>query len=84
VGTKLGTVKPRWIAAKTYPDAPHEYLRRQDDPAMFDHYQQLIRGHGVLEKFTLRGRTASYRYYYEDGYKYWTVGVILDRAEVLR
>ena len=73
----------RWIPAKTYPDAPHEYIKRQDDPLVFERYQKLIAAEGVNEKFTLRGRTAWYRYFYgSDGFKYWTVGAILNRAKI--
>ena len=36
-----------------------------------------------MEKFTLRGVTRTYRYFYgEDGYKYWKLGTILNRAKL--
>jgi hypothetical protein len=74
---------PRWTNAKTYTDAPHEYVLRDQCPATFDIYKNRIREAGVPEKFTLRGRTATYRYYYgDDGYKYWIIGVVLNRAQV--
>lgn len=76
------TSHARWIAAKTYPDAPHEYVLRRKEPAVFEHYQRLIHSHGVLEKFTLRGQTATYRYYYEGAFKYWIIGTVLNRAKV--
>ncbi len=41
-----------------------------------------MRSRGVLEGFILRDRTASYVYYYARGYKYWTIGVILNRVKV--
>jgi hypothetical protein len=51
-------------------------------PATFKLYRDLIRQTGVKEQFTLRGRTASYRYYYSDRYKYWIIGVVLNRAKL--
>jgi len=74
---------PHWKTAVTYADAPHEYVLRDQCPATFDIYKERIREAGVPEKFTLRGRTATYRYYYgDDGYKYWIIGVVLNRAKV--
>ena len=73
-----------WTNATTYTDAPHEYVLRHQDPAAFDWFSARIKAEGVAEKFTLRGGTATYRYYYAgDGYKYWiTAGVVLNRAKV--
>ena len=70
-----------WTNAKTYPDAPHEYILRNEYPEVVARYEALIREHGVREKFILRGRTLTYRYYYgDDGYKYWVMGNVLNRA----
>ena len=69
-----------WKAAKTYPDAPHEYMLRHEQPETFAFYEQRIQAGGVREKFTLRGRTATYRYYYEDGFKYWIIRNVLNRC----
>jgi hypothetical protein len=71
---------PIWKTAKTYADAPHEYVLRDQCPATFNRYKDWIREAGVSEKFALRGRTATYRYYYEAGYKYWIIGVVLNRC----
>jgi hypothetical protein len=72
---------PSWKTAVTYADAPHEYVLRPDCPETFRLYQDRLRKAGVTEKFTLRGRTATYRYYYgNDGYKYWIIGRVLNRA----
>jgi hypothetical protein len=71
----------KWTNAKTYQDAPHEYILSWDYPEVFLFYRQLIRREGVRQKFTLRGRTYPYRYYYaEDGWKYWVIQDVLNRA----
>jgi hypothetical protein len=72
----------RWTNAKTYPDAPHEYVLRDRYPEVFAAVQALLKGEGVKEKFTLRGRTSTYRYYYAGGYKYWIMGQVLNRAKI--
>ena len=72
-----------WTYAKTYADAPHEYFIRQDFPEVFAKLVDLIKQHGVREQFTLRGKTRWYRYYYPgDGYKYWSIGNVLNRCKV--
>ena len=58
-------------------------MLRDQCPATFKLYQDRIREAGVKEKFTLRGRTATYRYYYAAGYKYWIIGVVLNRAKLV-
>jgi hypothetical protein len=55
---------------------------RDDCPVTFKLYQDRIREAGVKQQFTLRGRTATYRYYYCDGYKYWIIGIVLNRAKL--
>ena len=73
----------RWRVATTYPDAPHEYVLRDACPAeVWRHYRGRIRIHGVNEKFTLRGHTQTYRYYYCDDFRYWMIGPVLNRARV--
>ncbi len=70
-----------WTSASSYPDAPHEYVLRERYPDTYAFYQEGIAQKGLEEPFTLRGRTATYRYYYAgDGYKYWTIGNVLNRA----
>jgi len=69
-----------WRSACTYPDAPHEYLIRDDYPEVFEVFDKEISKHGVDQEFTLRGRTATYRYYYADGYMYWIIGSVLNRC----
>jgi hypothetical protein len=70
-----------WKPAVSYPDAPHEYVLFEWHPDAYAFYQVKIAEQGVDEQFTLRGRTAVYRYYYaDDGYKYWIVGDVLNRA----
>jgi exonuclease III len=70
-----------WRSAVTYPDAPHEYVLRDQYPQAYALYQERIAQDGRDEKYTLRGRTASYRYYYgDDGYKYWILDEVLNRV----
>ncbi len=58
-------------------------MLRHQCPTTFKRYQDRIREHGIIEKFTLRRRTATYRYYYPgDGYKYWIIGLVLNRAKL--
>jgi len=69
----------QWRNAKTYPDAPHEYVLFKDHPKLFAKYVRLIKSEGVNERFTLRGYMQTYRYYYgEDGYKYWVMEDVLN------
>jgi len=70
-----------WRFAKTYPDAPHEYILKEWDPVTYGYYENLINEHGVVESFTLSGRTAKYRYYYEGGYRYWMMNPVLNRCK---
>lgn len=73
----------RWTIAKTYPDAPHEYVLRHQQPEAFEFYQKELREAGVEEEFTLRGRSFIYRCYYGgDGYKYLINRDVLNRARV--
>jgi hypothetical protein len=74
----------QWTVAKTYVDAPHEYVIQGKVPAnFFEYYVQKIRKEGVREQFTLRGRTGVYTYWYgPDQYKYWRVGRVLNRCKL--
>jgi hypothetical protein len=75
---------PVWKAAKTYADAPHEYVLAPDGPEIFADFAAKLKEQGVKEVFTLRGKTATYTYYYDgDGYKYWIIGRVLNRCKVL-
>ena len=71
-----------WKSAKTYPDAPHEYVILSSATAgAFKYFREKLKTEGTREKFTLRGRTAWYRYFYAgDGFKYWILGPVLNRA----
>jgi hypothetical protein len=64
--------------AKTMPEHPHSYVRRS--PENEDEYLRLfhrITKEGVLETF--QGRR--YRYWYAgDGFKYWSMGHVINRA----
>jgi hypothetical protein len=72
-----------WKSAITYADAPHEYVLRERYPQTYAFYHERIAQEGLDEQFTLRERTATYRYYYAaDGFKYWVIGNVLNRALV--
>ena len=72
-----------WTNAKSYPDAPHEHIVRERYPKTHARLVVLIKKHGVMESFTLRGTTRQYRYWYAgDGYKYWHMDDIINRARV--
>ena len=58
-------------------------MLRDQYPETFNLFKDRIREAGVPEKFTLRGRTATYRYFYQAGYKYWIIGVVLNRAKLV-
>jgi hypothetical protein len=73
----------RWKYAKTYPDAPHEYILQSSDPEAFAYYQEKLETEFIREEFTLRGRTYWYSYYYPgDGYRYWIIQDVLNRCRV--
>jgi hypothetical protein len=72
-----------WIEAKTYAKiAPHEYIVQEDEPAVYDKYEELIKKYGKDEEFTLHGKTNTYKYYYEGDYKYWVIENILNRVKI--
>jgi hypothetical protein len=74
-----------WTFAKTYADAPHEYVLQDKEPELYTWYKERLKKEGVQEQFTLRGRTRTYRYLYPgDGYKYWIIGAILNRAKLAK
>jgi len=70
----------RWKTAKTYTDAPHEYILRDWNPEVYAYFEEKLKTEAVKEPFTLRGRTSWYRYYYEGDYKYWAIPPILNRV----
>jgi SAM-dependent methyltransferase len=72
-----------WKYAKTYPDAPHEYILQKWDPEVFAYFEEKLRTEAVREEYTLRGRTNWYCYYYPgDGYRYWIIDYVLNRCRV--
>ena len=72
-----------WIFAKTYAKiAPHEYVVKKNETLLFAEYEEKINKAGVVEPFTLHGKTNIYKYYYEGSYKYWIIENILNRAKI--
>ncbi len=83
------TNKITWTEAKTYAAyAPHEYIVEEQSPEAFEYFKKLIDAEGVDELFTMPARgdkpayTLPYRYYYHEGYKYWCMDNILNRAKL--
>ncbi len=72
-----------WQFAKTYAKtAPHEYTIRKwkpDDQADFKAFSQAITRYGKDEKW----RDRKWCYLIVDGYKYWAIGEVINRVEVL-
>ena len=58
--------------------APHEYVLKHDRPQLFNMMKAMIARDGYRQAF--QGRT--YLYIDLDGYKYWTVDVVLNRAKL--
>lgn len=54
--------------------SPHEYIMRSCDPELAAEIER----NGVIELF--EGRR--YRYLYKDGYKYWVVHPVINRAKI--
>jgi hypothetical protein len=88
-GKNVPTESSSWKTAETYTDAPHEYILALDQPEILHRFSELLKENGAKEEFTLRGKTATYRYYYPgDGYKYywiiyyWIIGRVLNRSKI--
>jgi len=73
-----------WIWAKTYAEiAPHWYIRRHEQPFLYEKLSRMIVLEGVDENYTNhKGNTYKCRYFYHDNYKYWEMSPIINRAEV--
>lgn len=71
-----------WQFAKTYAEtAPHEYTIRDWKPNEaedFDAFSKAISKYGEDEWW--RGR--KWRYLVVDDYKYWSMGVVINRVEI--
>lgn len=57
---------------------PHEYILVHENPTVFEDIFQLIKCHGEQGRF--KGKR--FRYYYHDGYRYWRIGIVLNRAKI--
>ena len=73
----------RWKYARSYSDAPHEYILKDWEPEVYAYYEQKLKTEAVKEPFTLRGRTNWYAYYYEGEYKFWIIPPVLNRAKIV-
>jgi len=68
--------KAKWRATD-YIEA-HEYIIKEQHPELFELMRQAIKTDGYSAKF----RGASYRYINIGAYKYWTMGVVLNRSKI--
>jgi len=58
--------------------SPHEYIVYERDLEAFRLIRKEIEEHGVMEKF--QGR--SYKYWYYEGWKYWAIFPVINRARI--
>jgi hypothetical protein len=71
----------KWTEAKTYQDAPHQYVLQHKCPELFSKFRTLIREEGVIKLFSLRGHSYNCRYYFPgDGFRYWIMDNVLNRC----
>lgn len=72
--------KTTWTFARSMPGIPHEYtLRERCVKEEFEKVVMYIRKHGYPAKFGKR----TFTYLDVNGYKYWTMGDLLDQTWVL-
>lgn len=55
---------------------PHEYILVMDHPELVEEITKCVKEEGIIKEF----RGAKYRYFYFDGYRYWRMGVVLNRC----
>lgn len=70
-----------WKFAKTMPEIPHEYIVIDDYPEKSDSIREFI------QEIENDGYTSSffdkeYKYFDINGYKYWVIGNIINRAKL--
>lgn len=69
-----------WIFAKTMPEMPHEYIKKNLFILYdFNQFVKLIREEGYSEKFN--GRT--YVYLNIGKFKYWTMGAPINKTTII-
>lgn len=66
--------------AKTMPKIPHEYSVKKNwsDKNKFEDVAQFIIENGYKQNFFTR----TYTYFDYNGYQYWTIDIILNRAKI--
>lgn len=79
--TVLLVHKAVFIFAKTMPEMPHWYTKREhwDDARDFEECVRFIRANGYKEKF----KKATYIYLVIGEYKYWTMGYTPERTTII-
>ena len=58
--------------------SPHEYMVFHENPKAYRVILAKIKAEGVMAKF----RGQSYRYWFFEGYKYWCIQNVINRAKV--
>lgn len=72
-----------WTFAKTMPWIPHWYiLRKNFNNVFFDKMVEALRAYGIDEIFGKKN-PKTYRYFYANGYKYWTMGNPINETTVI-
>ena len=56
----------------------HEYILTKDHPEFTVKITHAIKDHGEVSEF--KGRR--YRYFFLEGFKYWRMGVVVNRAQM--
>lgn len=71
----------KWTFAKTMPKIPHEYIVTNDYPEKVDAINTLIT---EIEKngYTKSFYNKEYKYLEINGYKYWVIENIINRAKI--
>ena len=71
----------KWQFAKTMPEIPHEYIVVENYPEKIDKTNRFI---AEIEKngYTKSFYTKEYKYLEIDGYKYWVIENIINRAKL--
>jgi hypothetical protein len=71
----------KWTFAKTMPEIPHEYIVVEDYPEKEDEIKEFIQE--IEEKGYIKSfYTKEYKYLKIDGYKYWVIENIINRAKI--
>lgn len=70
-----------WTFAKSMPEIPHEYIVIENYPEKSNQIEEFI---AEIEKngYEKSFYSKTYKYLEIDGYKYWVIGNIINRAKI--